>query len=375
MKKKIILLTTFLISFIIFTDNVEAAKELTCWYNHGVEQPGVIVSQNSEGKRTYWTYSAHGNIQYAKKVESIKNEKMHACKKNNACLVENVSSLESCPTYLDYSENSETIDFSDASAPGYTKLYNSYKKAWTEDDINSRKILKASSLTKEEKENMYYCKYEHDIEFYIDKNNGNIYSTLLEKQDCEVFYIQFTKYTFNKYFKEYGCPASILGEAMGQEKIENYDPAKCYQGNAGRYYYFMEIESFTEIESKKPSKVDRKSKLIKQNIPKKEEAPDANINSCSDLFGEDLVKEINKVMDVIKIAVPILLLVFGIADFFKATFDNSEDEMKKNRDRFIKRIIAAVIIFLVPTFVNLILKLGNTVWSDINSDTCINNTE
>ena len=164
MKKKIILLTTFLISFVMFSNSAMAAKKLTCWYNHGVEQPGVIVSQNSEGKRTYWTYSAHGNIQYAKKVESIKNEKMHACNKNS-CLVEPVSSLESCPTYLDYSENSETIDFSDASAPGYTKLYNSYKKAWTEDDINSRKILKASSLTKEEKENMYYCKYEHDIEF------------------------------------------------------------------------------------------------------------------------------------------------------------------------------------------------------------------
>ena len=45
--------------------------------------------------------------------------------------------------------------------------------------------------------------------------------------------------------------------------------------------------------------------------------------------------------------------------------------MKKDRDRFIKRIIAAIIVFIVPIFVNLVLNIANTVWGSINKETCI----
>lgn len=45
--------------------------------------------------------------------------------------------------------------------------------------------------------------------------------------------------------------------------------------------------------------------------------------------------------------------------------------MKKSREKFIKRIIAAVAVFLVPIFVNLILDLANMAWNNISSDTCI----
>ena len=48
-----------------------------------------------------------------------------------------------------------------------------------------------------------------------------------------------------------------------------------------------------------------------------------------------------------------------------------DDDMKKAREKFIKRIVAAVLVFLVPIFVNLILDLANMAWSNINSDTCV----
>ena len=86
---------------------------------------------------------------------------------------------------------------------------------------------------------------------------------------------------------------------------------------------------------------------------------------------EDVVNFINQIMKWIRIFVPILLIGLGILDFTKATFSKSEDDMKKSREKFIKRIVAAVLVFLAPIFINLILELANSVWSWISPETCI----
>lgn len=89
------------------------------------------------------------------------------------------------------------------------------------------------------------------------------------------------------------------------------------------------------------------------------------------MLGDDVIEIIDDVMKIIRIAVPILLIVFGMTDFLRATFSDSEENIKKDRDRFIKRIIAAIIVFIVPIFVDLVLHLANKVWSNINPETCI----
>lgn len=93
--------------------------------------------------------------------------------------------------------------------------------------------------------------------------------------------------------------------------------------------------------------------------------------SCGDLLGEEVVDLINEIMKWVRIAVPLLLIGFGIMDFSKAVFGSKEDDMKKSRETFIKRIVAAVLVFLSPMFINLILDLANSVWGWISPDTCI----
>ena len=61
----------------------------------------------------------------------------------------------------------------------------------------------------------------------------------------------------------------------------------------------------------------------------------------------------------------------GILDFSKATFSSGEDNMKKIREKFFRRIIAAILVFLSPIFIKLILKLANSVWGWISPETCI----
>lgn len=92
--------------------------------------------------------------------------------------------------------------------------------------------------------------------------------------------------------------------------------------------------------------------------------------SCKDLLGEELIKKINSYLNIVKIVIPILLIGFGISDFIKATFSNDEEAMKKAQKTFATRLIIAILIFLVPIFVNLILNLANSVWASISPNSC-----
>lgn len=89
------------------------------------------------------------------------------------------------------------------------------------------------------------------------------------------------------------------------------------------------------------------------------------IDPCN-LISEKLMGYINEALKYIRIFVPILLLVLVAMDFLKAAFSSTEDAMKKTQAKTIKRIVIAVIIFFVPTIVNLILNLTNDIWANIN---------
>lgn len=82
------------------------------------------------------------------------------------------------------------------------------------------------------------------------------------------------------------------------------------------------------------------------------------------LLDADLVTFIHNIVVVIKVAVPIILVIFGMLDFAKGVMAGKEDEIKKGQQFFIKRIIAAVFVFLVITIVQLVMGV---VSSDDNS--------
>lgn len=70
-----------------------------------------------------------------------------------------------------------------------------------------------------------------------------------------------------------------------------------------------------------------------------------------------IIKTISSILTVIQIAVPILLIIFGSIDLMKAVMAGKEDEIKKSQGTFVKRAIAAVIVFFIPTIVGLLLNL------------------
>jgi hypothetical protein len=58
----------------------------------------------------------------------------------------------------------------------------------------------------------------------------------------------------------------------------------------------------------------------------------------------------------IEIAIPVLLIIFGMLDLGKAIIAQKEDEIKKGQQTFLKRVIAAVIVFLVVVVVKLLVS-------------------
>lgn len=66
---------------------------------------------------------------------------------------------------------------------------------------------------------------------------------------------------------------------------------------------------------------------------------------------------VSTAIDLIKIVVPILLVVFGMLDLGKAVMAQKEDEIKKGWQTFVKRMAAAVIVFLVVFIVQIVFNL------------------
>lgn len=94
------------------------------------------------------------------------------------------------------------------------------------------------------------------------------------------------------------------------------------------------------------------------------------IVGCEDLIDEDLREEIKSYLNIVKIAVPIILILFGIIEFTKAIFAGYEDQMKKAQKNFIIRLAIAVIFFLTPTIVDFLLGIANKVWNFIEPGSC-----
>lgn len=83
----------------------------------------------------------------------------------------------------------------------------------------------------------------------------------------------------------------------------------------------------------------------------------ANFNCSLGAEAVQVIAIVRLIMNVICIAVPIVMIVLGSIDLFKAVTSSKDEEIKKKQQTLIKRIIAGVLVFLVPTIVSLLMNL------------------
>lgn len=85
------------------------------------------------------------------------------------------------------------------------------------------------------------------------------------------------------------------------------------------------------------------------------------LEACNGL--DSIVAIIKFLLKIVQWAVPLILIVLGTVDLVKAVMAGKEEDIKKNQKVLIKRVIAAVIVFLVPIIVSILMSwIGSDDW-------------
>ena len=71
---------------------------------------------------------------------------------------------------------------------------------------------------------------------------------------------------------------------------------------------------------------------------------------------EDIISMIYNVLKWIKYILPALIIILTMLDFIKAIAAQNDDDMKKAQGKFIKRLIVAALLFLLPLIINFVLQ-------------------
>lgn len=112
------------------------------------------------------------------------------------------------------------------------------------------------------------------------------------------------------------------------------------------------IHSFAKTKSSKKNAV--KNKSTKTTIS----SCTGNDSLLGDVSDEDSVAWLlQKIFNYIKILGPSLTIVFSSIDYLKAIVSSDEKQMNKVNSNFIKRMIAAVLLFFIPTITSVIFSV------------------
>ena len=122
-------------------------------------------------------------------------------------------------------------------------------------------------------------------------------------------------------------------------------------GNSMIHHYQIDIVD-TPTTGYKPFNAGEDTTEEKRRVIKPSDKTD-----CRSILDSEVRKLLNNILKTIQYAGPILVTVFTIIDLIKASVTGDAGELKKVYQKLIKRLIAAVLLFFVPTLVNLIIDL------------------
>lgn len=113
-------------------------------------------------------------------------------------------------------------------------------------------------------------------------------------------------------------------------------------------------EAKTDITDDNAAEIADKYHINRINV-----TDNTNYKNCSDLIGGHTLQIIQKFFKIIYIITPFLVLLLGMLDFGKAVLSSKEDEMRSARKRFTKRIAMGLLVFIVPTIINILFYVVN----------------
>lgn len=207
--------------------------------------------------------------------------------------------------------------------------------------VSGDNVLFYSSIGSNE-QNVYNCTW-------ISAMNNSYDGNLCYKYN-DLFYgnVAYNLLGLNNYANEYitcGSDAACISEVIGnynKQKDKTVDWCNSIMSNQhyndGCLLQCLKLsDSILELEKKMGIAIEYKG------------------DTCT--LGAQLVLWVANVIRWLKYIVPALVVIFGILDFIKATGADKDDEVKKAQGKFVKRLIAAGLVFLIPFIIEFILKI------------------
>lgn len=92
---------------------------------------------------------------------------------------------------------------------------------------------------------------------------------------------------------------------------------------------------------------------------------------CDNEYLQPYITIVSTIINGIKIAVPIILIILGMIDMVRAVASQKEDEIKKGQKNLINRCITGAIVFFVVAIVQLIMNIIATSSDDSGVMNCV----
>ena len=173
--------------------------------------------------------------------------------------------------------------------------------------------------------------------------NANSYTSDLCRKSLKNLYNDID--TWDKNIKKWISENKISSDAS---IIKQYEQArKKAREQINEYWDEGEIENPSDEPITNPPDNSGKDPEYNSSSGKCVSCGDATLTNIP----EQLPMFIRNIINVVQSIVPIILIGFGIYDFIKAVIGNDEKVMKESQNRFIRRIIAGVLVFLVVAIV------------------------
>lgn len=77
-------------------------------------------------------------------------------------------------------------------------------------------------------------------------------------------------------------------------------------------------------------------------------------NGCNNILGDEGTRIFNNILKTIQYAGPILVAIMTIIDLVKVSISGDKEGLTKLHPKFIKRLVAAMLLFFIPLLINLV---------------------
>lgn len=419
-RKSFMYLILIISLFFGFSNDVFAAKipEITCrYYNNSVNW---MITQKSDGTGKIWKNAKGGSevslydTGWTKmaNLSSLKWGDTYGATNKNGVIINfgkklsdsNPSYLQRCPMYFVYYQKAYYI-FEKKSSSGYVVIsasktiipYKSKETKYIEPEVvsDSNKGNTGSYIGKscpttakwvKSTEVLASCLYAQKAEY----NDGcHVVQVDITDSGQITVYHDYPVSASDSMYHTFSVVSSSVNLDTLKGKFDGYCPRSIYvysvpknNSKVDNNYYSHEVDflaekargiTYSNIGTKGSNLNDTSIEQgVFEGFTVSFKDTRGQIVNCSDIIGDngDVVDLLHMIVNLVKIIVPIMVIGLGSLDFVSAIFASDENNMKKAQSKFMKRLLIAVVIFLVPSLLHFILEIANNIWPIIDSDLC-----